>query len=454
MLWLTQWQPVGPDEPGYTDPAASLALGQGFTSGAWYAQRSDEFWAGNVPVHALLKAAWFKAFGFGVYQSRSFDILLVALGSLVLASILRRPPVALPAGWQAFGLAVWLLQESSLYLSHLGRPDSLCFLLTALAIRFWLVPAPGARRLGLFVTGALLAATGLQMIFAAAFAAVFFVASQRGRRLADAVSLLGGCAAGLALLLGVYYFNGVLDKFWLSVFPHAAGSRFQIYRIDGWIGNRSFWFLLLASAAMSGLYLLRKKGDLMLLSGAVYFTWIFPVLMWGVSKFSAVYTWMPMLGGVLFLLAAGARERAAGGGVKSPGFLVVAVCLTAAALVGLPRRALVAVQAPGLDLHQAAEQYVERHVKPGEHAVYATALFYPVRSRCAKAYYENWYLPMLTPEEKNHLSVLVSNEKRLEQIHQLLGDGWQPAAESFEALYPRTGRPALRERIVPLRRNP
>ena len=63
----------------YTDPAANFSFGAGFTSTAWYAQRYDAFWAGNVPLHALLLGAWLKLVPFGPSGVRSLNFLLVAL---------------------------------------------------------------------------------------------------------------------------------------------------------------------------------------------------------------------------------------------------------------------------------------------------------------------------------------------------------------------------------------
>src|SRR5688572_1207108 len=71
------WYPVFIDEPGYSDPSASLLLGQGFTSGAWYAQGYEGFWAGNVPLHQACLYLWMKVFGFSLVAVRSINILYV-----------------------------------------------------------------------------------------------------------------------------------------------------------------------------------------------------------------------------------------------------------------------------------------------------------------------------------------------------------------------------------------
>jgi len=54
-LAVAQWAlPVWQDEAMYTDPAANLYMGHGFTSRGWHFQLGDEFWAGNVPLHEIL----------------------------------------------------------------------------------------------------------------------------------------------------------------------------------------------------------------------------------------------------------------------------------------------------------------------------------------------------------------------------------------------------------------
>src|SRR5215471_14715245 len=62
---------VWTDEVMYADPAVNLYLGHGFTSTAWYAQPSNEFWAGNVPLHSTLLFLWLKIFGFSITTIRS-----------------------------------------------------------------------------------------------------------------------------------------------------------------------------------------------------------------------------------------------------------------------------------------------------------------------------------------------------------------------------------------------
>src|SRR2546422_11523965 len=73
LLTSTRYPYVWIDEVMYSDPAVNLYLGNGFTSSAWYAQPSTEFWAGNVPLHTLLLYLWLKLFGFSILSVRSLN---------------------------------------------------------------------------------------------------------------------------------------------------------------------------------------------------------------------------------------------------------------------------------------------------------------------------------------------------------------------------------------------
>ena len=73
LLTATRYPFVWIDEVMYADPAVNFLLGHGFTSSAWYAQPSGEFWAGNVPLHSALLWVWMKVFGFSITAVRSIN---------------------------------------------------------------------------------------------------------------------------------------------------------------------------------------------------------------------------------------------------------------------------------------------------------------------------------------------------------------------------------------------
>ena len=75
---------VSQDEVMFTDPAANLYLGNGFTSSAWFFQGREEFWAGNLPLYSFLVYCWIKLFGFSLTAVRSFNYVLITGSALFL----------------------------------------------------------------------------------------------------------------------------------------------------------------------------------------------------------------------------------------------------------------------------------------------------------------------------------------------------------------------------------
>src|SRR6185369_5087747 len=75
------------DEVMFTDPAASLLFGRGFTSCAWPHQGCDAFFAGYPPLYPALLYGWMRVLGFGPTAVRALDyvLIVVAVAALWLA---------------------------------------------------------------------------------------------------------------------------------------------------------------------------------------------------------------------------------------------------------------------------------------------------------------------------------------------------------------------------------
>ena len=164
-LAVTRNSVVAPDESGYTDPGASWALGQGFTSGAWYAQNDDEFFAGNVPLHEMLQGLWFRVFGFGITQSRGINVLYVVLGVFVFWDLLRRMNWIVSPTLRVGSLLFFLFGATGVALIQCGRPDAITFLLAAFGVWSALIPSNRCVRcLALVVVGFFSVWAGLQLV--------------------------------------------------------------------------------------------------------------------------------------------------------------------------------------------------------------------------------------------------------------------------------------------------
>ena len=136
---------VWTDEVAYADPAINWVQNGTFTSTAWEVQRSNEHWAGNVPLYQWLLSAWLSVFGVSITAVRALGYVLAALAVGVLWWALRR------AGWMpspTVRLVVALVLLSGYGITYgyrAGRPDMLGFLLLSGAAWTWTLKRPVAR---------------------------------------------------------------------------------------------------------------------------------------------------------------------------------------------------------------------------------------------------------------------------------------------------------------------
>jgi hypothetical protein len=131
LVVATHTPTVSGDEPGYTDPAANLYLGSGFTSTMW-AQSSHAFWCGNVPLCQFILYADFKLFGFGFFQARAANILLAAGGAFLVWSGLRSSKLIPTMAGRILCVALMLSGAASTLTFRTIRPDATMFFVCAL----------------------------------------------------------------------------------------------------------------------------------------------------------------------------------------------------------------------------------------------------------------------------------------------------------------------------------
>jgi hypothetical protein len=225
-LSLFLWGPFEThfDNPGYTDPAASYVLGQGFTSGCWYFQGCDEFWAGNVPLHQFLLIPWFKAFGFSSASVKALNMLYIVLGMGLLWLGMVRGRLIATARWRLGAIAFFLVSDSSLSLAISGRPEPLCLLIACAAWFFLSLERRAYRWGGLAGCGLLAPWAGLHLAAFFAFAGIGTVLFYQKRYWKEVLALAAGGVAGSVALLGFYRHFGMLDMFIVNICPHMSIS--------------------------------------------------------------------------------------------------------------------------------------------------------------------------------------------------------------------------------------
>ena len=213
------------DEVMYADPAINWLRGDGFTSTAWSVQHGTEFWASNVPLHAVLLRGWLALTGVSALAVRSLNYLLFAAACYLLWDVTRRHALIVTRSLRLAFLATLLLGFGVSASYRSGRYDGVGILLSAgiaaIALRSLSL---GAAAL-LFVSAALLPWAGVQLLpywFALGLIAWLVSGRAAGRRL---LVIAAGIMCGAAALVLFYQSRGVLGAFVNSVFLHAAGPR-------------------------------------------------------------------------------------------------------------------------------------------------------------------------------------------------------------------------------------
>jgi len=206
------------DEVSVADPAVSFVSGRGFTSTAWYAQQSGEFFAGNVPLRQFVLVPWLKLFGTSITPVRSISYAYMSLflclslvGGTRLGLLRDRTSRSCFLGALIGGYGMIFSYGS-------GRCDSLGMLLVGACVFLNSINARWIRLPGFFLIGCLLPWTGLQLLpFVAVTGVLIWL--YVGRSFFPALT-----AAGLGSVLGLMGFGGVLLLSWSALCLHAFDS--------------------------------------------------------------------------------------------------------------------------------------------------------------------------------------------------------------------------------------
>ncbi|MBL0156482.1 MAG: hypothetical protein IPP47_05195 [Bryobacterales bacterium] len=407
------------DEVQFADPAVSLVRGEGFTSTAWFAQDSQAFWAGNVPLYTILLSCWFWLLGVSPAVGRSFNLVLFLAFLWVAWTFLKRSALVSSENWRLGFIALLICAHGLVFSYRAGRYDSLGMLWFALSALVWTI-APGVRRTAaLILLGALMPWTGLQLLPAAGLLGALLLLFLRREALTRVAAVWTGVLLGCATLWWFYASHGVWSAFRAStsaigVIGHSWMEKLQslpaVYTADktrlivlvlalalAWLGRRNRPFLFGLSAAL-----------------------LFPAAMQIAGKFPIYYGWMallPLMIGVFGLLAAEFWR------ISSIQHTAAVATLTAAALIGLPIR-LWALAAGAADRSPAAvSAFVRAHVRPDDVAVADFKVYYALRELTLRPLAIT-YLPAIRPEERDRVTVLIVKPQDAQAVQQVIGGHW------------------------------
>jgi hypothetical protein len=210
---------VSSDEPGYTDPAANLYLGSGFTSTMW-GQGSHEFWCGNVPLFQGILYVGFKLFGFGLFQARAVNLVLAGGGVFLIWAGLSFSRIIGTRAGRILCVALMLSGAVTTLTFRTVRPDATMFFVCALV--FFCSQLPFQMRYRCLLAGlaaTLLPVAGMPMLPYIGTMTLIGVICLGWTAAGLLVSVCVGIGCGIGLLAVFYNYFSSFKTFLAIVLP-------------------------------------------------------------------------------------------------------------------------------------------------------------------------------------------------------------------------------------------
>jgi hypothetical protein len=340
----------------YQDPGVNLYQGHGFTSGAWWLQTRDKFWAGNVPLYQFVVYGWLKVFGFSIVTVRCLHYALVSAAVLTGWLAIRRLNLIQTPSHRLLFCAIACLCTATTFVFRFARPESLGILLAALALLSFSLRPRWISLVMLVLSGILLAGCGLQLAaYAAVMSGLVLVLGPR-RLLPEMAALCAGCAIGGGLIWLFYSQHGVWQDFvasvrhttiankgtnYLGATAYGKGFFYKLKKAPGLYEDYSVVPLLGLAAWM--IWSLARAGLLRWRSPLVFGLAAMAAVPLGlhtVGIFPMYYFWMAFFPLTVGICAELGRWQGLQRGRLAA--LALAVCVGLACAVGLPRRLLLA----------------------------------------------------------------------------------------------------------------
>ena len=218
------------DEVQFVDPAANLYYKVGFVSTEWSNQTDRTFWSGNAPAYPALLYIAFRTFHFSAAVARSVNYVTMALAALFLWSAVLRGRLVTNLRTRWLMLAFVLTGYGGYACYANIRYDCLSFLECSLALLAYTVTRPVIRNGCLFVLGAAMVLTNLQLPqYAVALVLIVTYAYSLGSATVWKLGFLylGMVAGGVALLVVYASHSGSLDAFRVTIQQQAGQSRLE-----------------------------------------------------------------------------------------------------------------------------------------------------------------------------------------------------------------------------------
>jgi hypothetical protein len=415
------------DEVSYTDPGASLALEGTFTSTLW-AEQGTPLWTGNVPLHQLALAGFFKMFGFGCRVARSVNVVYYTLAIWLICQMVRNHNIVQTS--RARWLLLWILLAgtglTALYRN--GRYDAIgCLLFVG-----WVFCSLQSQRrplmlLGVGLAAGLMPAAGLvlePMMLLSGIAA-FFMWRWKALRILIATGI--GAVSGVLIMLFIYQRLGVPCIYKEVMKSNIIFSRAVMINalIFATLQNPSY----LAAMAAGGLAIIGlKRIHWREAQTSLAFTFLalgllVPVVMHVAGKYQFYYSWT-----AIFPASLAAVMLIEHPSVPRFARIMGVVLLLTATLLGLPRRCLQIATAWKQDQPGAVSRFALKNALPSDVVFLdayqdAFAVYYPLRATVRMGYWGE--LPVNKAELPKINVVFLPDTGAEAHLHEILGGNWR-----------------------------
>ena len=428
----------------FTDPAANLYLGHGFTSSAWFAQTRDKFWAGYPPLYSFLLSLWMHCVGFTLSASKTLNYLLgTAAGFLLWLALFRLRWIKLPIARIAV-VALFLTKLSNIFSTHPGRPDGLAVLLAVGVLLAYSIQRSPLRYSLLICLGILFPWSGLQLLPYAGLLGVLLLLYYRKAIVKEVIALAVGIALGALCLYGFYATNGV----WLDFVNSIRGNpSFKVARDLPQRFTAANWFaagiyrdhlcrfllmLLMGIIATHPLKLqFQSRLSFGLAAGLVI-----PIGMMSASCYPIYYSWMAFLPVTIAIcaeLGSGSRaelEQASTVSLLNRLKIPIVSFLLLICLIGYPLKLTqLLIDWRALD-YSRVEALVDRNVKSSDWVLCHEASYYAAKQKAAGVI-GTPYLRVISPQDAAKVSVLIINPESDWKIISKLGGRWNLSGETL-----------------------
>jgi hypothetical protein len=422
------------DEANFSDLAANLYFGNGYTSTTWYSQdyRTP---ACFPPLYPWLLSLWMRPFGFGILAARSFDYLLTGAAAVFLWAFARRQSLIDRPAWRLIMVMLILSGCGIVHAYRLGRFDPLGLALSAAIALLATIPRAGYRLPAVAAVGFLLPLTGPALpVYAAVISLIVLIYDRSRWRdvMAGAVGVIVGCAA----LFLFFRWQGVWETFWRITILHSALSTDRaapggfVDRIGGVVKDPSFVACMLLSI---GLLIRRFRVDRFeWRSPLVFGTTVgiaIPAVMFVAGVYPTYYSWMAFAPLAVCLCAALSRIWPELRSKTARGLVVAALGVGAAGLPLYAGFALLDWQARD---PAAVGALAERNISADDWVHCDNSAYYAVRARTHMTFCSNY---RLRPEEKERITVCVGGPTTVESLVKTYGGVWRDTGDKVTSPY-------------------